>query len=88
MSYTSDSPTPTNRTTSRIENQTEVLKGAADRIARLTGLNVNHARQLGYFEPKDAGQTAPMPVITTLDDAINQLHREIDNLEGSMNLFN
>lgn len=76
------------RTTTRIENQTEALKGAADRISRLTARNVEHARQLGYFEPpKDAGQS-PSPVVLTLDDALNQLHREIDSLEGSMNLFN
>jgi hypothetical protein len=85
MSYTTE---PINKVASRIESQTESLKGAADRISRLTATNVLHARQLGFFEPpKDAGQ-APSPVVTTLEDAINQIHREIDSLEGSMNLFN
>lgn len=73
----------------RIDSQIEQLKGMADRLARLTATNVHHARQLGFFEPpkKEPGEI-PTPVVSSMEDAINQLQREIDHLDGSMNLFN
>jgi len=79
---------PTPRSPSRIETQTETIKNLTARIERLTETNIQHARQLGYFEPPKDATAGVSPVQTTMDDAIRSLERAVDHLDGSMNLFN
>lgn len=75
---------------SRIEIQTETLKSITSRITNITHYNIVHARQLGYYEPSPPtnGASAPEPVVSSLDDALRELQRAVDALDGSMNLFN
>jgi hypothetical protein len=76
------------RQASRIENDVEQLKRFTDRVESMTSRIIRNARSLGYFEPpKDTPTATPMPVITTLADAIQQLDRAIDHCSGSLNVF-
>jgi hypothetical protein len=80
---------PEARDMSRIENDVEQLKRFADRADSITLRILRHARSLGYFEPQpgDAKVSAPMPVVTTMADAIQQLDRALDHCSGSLNVF-
>lgn len=80
-------PTPA----SRIDVQTEQIKGMSTRVARIRSIIVAHARSLGFFElpstsPRDA--VGPTPVINNLSEALAELEREIEHLDGTLNLFN
>lgn len=88
MNLNQSCPTSGERSPSRIENDTEVLKRMIDRIESTTGRIIRHARSLGYYEPTpDNKEQAPQPVITTLADALGTLDRAIDNCSGSLNVF-
>lgn len=77
------------RTASRLETDVELMKKMASEVDGITDRIVRHARTLGYYEPTpDKGQVAPpMPVVTTLADALHLLTRAIDNCSGSLNVF-
>lgn len=76
------------RPMSRIDNDTETLKRLTERVEGTTMRIIRHARSMGYFEPpKDTGASTPMPVITTLADALNALDRAIDHCSGALNVF-
>lgn len=80
-----------NKTASRIENQTEMVKTLVRKIQRITDTNIQHAHQLGFYSPPSETKPssgAPTPVTTSLDDAIRDLDQAVDHLDGSMNLFN
>lgn len=78
-----------NRPVSRIENDVETVKRLAERIEGITERIIRNARALGYFEAaKDASQGAtPVPVITTLADALIALDRAVDHCSGSLNVY-
>lgn len=74
--------------TSRIENDIEAVKGLKNRVDAITDRIIRHARALGYYEPQpEQAGGVPMPVITTLADAIRDLDRVIDRASGSLNVF-
>lgn len=79
-------PTP-ERSMTRIENQVEMVKAMTSRIRGITTRNVEHAHQLGFFEPPKDAVNGVSPVITSMDDALRELERAVDSLDGSMNLF-
>lgn len=72
---------------SRIENDVELVKEMIGRLEGTTNRIISHARSLGYYEPKEAPTSAPSPVITTLADALQGLHRALDHCSGSLNVF-
>jgi hypothetical protein len=76
------------RSLSRIDNDVEMIKRLVERTESTTQRIIRHARSMGYFElPKDSGQTAPTPVVTTLADALQALDRAIDHCSGALNVF-
>lgn len=73
---------------SRIESDVELMKAMAQRVEDTTSRIIRHARSLGYFEPpSDAKTGAPMPVVTTMADALQALSWAIDHCSGSLNVF-
>lgn len=78
----------TDRPMSRIESDVEQVKSMTEHVELVTSRIMRHARSLGYFEPpSDAKAGAPMPVVTTLADALQTLMRAIDRASGSLNVF-
>lgn len=79
---------------SRIRNLTESVKMQTDRVRAATQRVVAHAHSLGFFDPPkvfdppktDAG-VGPTPIITSLEDAIREHDRAIDELAAALNLF-
>jgi hypothetical protein len=73
---------------SRIEADVDLVKSMVTHVEQTTSRIVRHARALGYFEPpSDAKVATPMPVITTLADALQALGRALDHCSGSLNVF-
>lgn len=76
------------RTASRIEQDVNLVKSMAEQIDQTAGRIIRHARAMGYFEPPaDVKAGMPMPVITTMADALQALARAIDHCSGSLNVF-
>lgn len=77
------------RPMTRIEVQIETLKSLSNRIQRLTNDNIMHAHQLGFFAPNgpEKDPPTPIPVTTSLDDAIRELTMSVEKLDNSMGLF-
>ena len=72
---------------SRIESDVETIKSMVDRADSIRGRIVIHARALGYFEPPKDVAATPMPVITTMADALKALDRALDHASGALNVF-
>jgi hypothetical protein len=79
----------TARTMSRIESDVELVKSMTEQVEFMMDQIIRHARTLGYFEPTPTKEAtvAPIPVITTLADALQRLSRVIDSCSGSLNVF-
>jgi hypothetical protein len=76
------------RTASRIEQDINLVKSMAEQVDLTRERIIRHARAMGYFEPPPEAKAAmPMPVITTMADALQALARSIDHCSGSLNVF-
>lgn len=79
---------PTTRAASRIQSDIELIKNVTSQIEGTTSRIIEHARSLGYFEPpKDVVGGVPMPVITTLADALQALNHASDHCSVALNVF-
>jgi hypothetical protein len=78
---------PVNSARSRIDNDISRVQEMANIVGLSTERIVGHARRLGYFEPPPTEGKSVEPVISTLDDALNDLYRRIQTLSGSLNVF-
>lgn len=73
---------------SRIDHDVNRVKEMTIRVRNVTERIIHHAHTLGYFAPPPSQPgTAPTPVITSLSDAIQDHDRGLDELSGSLNLF-
>lgn len=74
---------------SRIEHDASRIRELADRIHGSKRRLIGHARKLGYFQDTpEAGASAKIsPVSSTLLDAITDLERAVEELSGSLNVF-
>ena len=92
--YADQNAAPTNaRSTlghpvSRLEHDIERIKELTRVINSTTERTLQIARTLGYFQdqPKD-NAPGPIPVVTTMQDAISELNRAVDHNSGCLNIF-
>jgi hypothetical protein len=90
MGFGQNSPAQTERSSSRIDKDVEAVKEMTSHIERTTERIIQHARSLGYFESTPDSKlrdSVPIPVITTLADALQAMSRAIDHCSGSLNVF-
>lgn len=76
------------QTRSRIEVQTVGVQEMVGRVQSAQARILRHARSLGYFQdPPASAQVKPTAVSMTMTDALGDLDRALDDLSGSLNVF-
>lgn len=93
MSYDSSSSlgqaARVDRPMSRVDALVQQTKLLTDRVRNNTERVIRHTQTLGFFNPPpaNAATSAPTPVITTLEDALRDLDRALDEHAAALNLF-
>ena len=82
--------TRVDRPISRIDGLVQQTKMMTDRVRSTTERIVRHANALGFFSPESRASDVPMPpqpFITSLEDALREHDRALDELAAALNLF-